>query len=239
MTLSTSVLWCASFHCFSQSCLLIPQGYLTPLSIFILLLWCPYWFCSSFSLMACLLFYWPPSPRHKRSLLSPIPKPNRQLLLTPDPRSFSSFLCSLSYSDLTVHMVLPFPRLSFPLQLYPARLWQHHQTKAAPLMMRSHLHAHPSSSLDFRAVKQTHLCVQTQYQRPSSLLGTSILSILYLFRTQSWAVLAYPLPGQCCVHLWNPIYFFTLLPPLFPSTRSIYSSSRVFPKSLFSAFLTF
>lgn len=78
--------------------LLIPQGYLTPLSVFILFLWCPYWFCSSFSLMPYLLFYWSPSPRYERSLLLPIPKPNRELLLTPYPLKLLSFLCSLSYS---------------------------------------------------------------------------------------------------------------------------------------------
>lgn len=124
---------------------------------------------------------------------------------------------------VTVHMVLPFPRLSFPLQLYPAWLWQHPQTKAVPFMMCNHLHT-PfrflpwllSSQADASVLKHSrdHLLCWIFQSYPSS-------NRWYQFRTQSWAAL----PGQFCLHLWNSIYFFIWLPPFFPPTQSVYSNS--------------
>lgn len=132
-------LWRVSFHYSSQSWLLISQGLSHSfVSIFILFLWHSYWFCSSFSLVSYLLFhcfqdtnvlYYHQSPNKTETPLNPM-SPQ-----TSHPVSVCSHI-----QTLTIYMVFPFPWLSFTLQLYPAWLWQHHQTKVAPFMMGNHLH---------------------------------------------------------------------------------------------------
>lgn len=74
---------------------------------------------------------------------------------------------------VTVHMVL-----SFPLQLYPAWLWQHLQTKAAPFMMCNHLHT-PFFFLPWLLSSQADTSMYSNtVQRLSSMLDISILAIL-------------------------------------------------------------
>lgn len=98
MTLGTSVLWCASFHCFSQSCF----SFLKDISLLCLFSFysydahigsappspsCPIFFSTDHCLQDTNVLYY-----------FQIPKPNRELLLTPYPLKLLSFLCSLSYS---------------------------------------------------------------------------------------------------------------------------------------------
>lgn len=159
--------------------LLIPQGYLTPLSVFILFLWCPYWFCSSFLPHALSSFLLITVSKIRTSSTTSNPQTKQRTPSNPVSTEASPpFSVRFHTQTVTVHMVLPFPRLSFPFQLYPAWLWQHHQTKAGPFMMCNHLHT-PFLFLPWLLSSQADTSMYSNtVQRPSSMLDISILSIL-------------------------------------------------------------
>lgn len=147
------------------------------ISIFILFLWFPYWICSPFSLLChYLLFHWITASKIQTCFATSSSQTKQKTLNPISPLASPPF-CLLSYRTLTVYMVIPFSQFSV-LNSRQHGCGNITRPNLLLLWWASISMHHYSFSLEFWAVKQTHLCPQSQYKTPSSALDILILSIL-------------------------------------------------------------